>query len=61
MQQFLSILAIFFYTLAIIWATLMTIRLDVAQQLNQSYEIRDTHRQDLDECYQQLGGEYETH
>ena len=47
------------YALVIIWTTLYVIRFDVSQQLNKSYEIRDTHKQELEECYQQLGAKYE--
>lgn len=49
------------YTLGIIWATLVTIRMDVAQQLNRSYEIRDQHITDLAECNEALGIIYESY
>ena len=53
-------LVLIFYTISIVWITLMVIRLDVAQQINKSYELRDTHKQELEQCYEQLGQRYES-
>lgn len=54
-----KLVALFMYSIVVIWVTLITIRLDVAQQLNKSYEVRDEHREELGLCYNQLGLLYE--
>lgn len=49
-----------FYTLIVIWGTLVAIRNDVAQQLNKAHELRAEHVLELRECYRDLGVLYQT-